>query len=187
MRAMSFLVLAACATLSAAAPAHTAGNSCGPHLTVTFEEAAPKDRFVILNDGAPGWAITDVRIVLVGSRGRLLFDTEAGGPGLNVYQPFELATPGADVRVAEVEDGSEALSLSFNPGRALQSGARVAFTIDVDDRVQLADMGPTMISGNEIEGARVIANAASAGGQSTTLEAMFDRTGTAQSPALACS
>jgi len=179
--------LAALLLFAGAAPAHTAGTACGPQVLVTFEESAPKDRFIIRNDSAPGWAITDVRIVLAGSRGKLLFDTEAGGPGLNVYQPFELASPGAGVRAAEVEDGSEALSLSFAADRPLMPGSRVAFTIDVDDRVQLADMGPTMISGNEIDGARVIADAVAGSGQSTTLQAVFDRTGTARSPALACS
>lgn len=164
-----------------------AATTCGPQVTVGFYEGAPKDQFVIRNASAPGWEVSSIEVLLTGSRGRLLFDTEAGGPGLNVYQPFELNGSGASPGTVRIEDGAEQLALSFPSGQRLTPGRSLAFTIDVDDRVELADLGPAVISGNEIEGASVRAEVIGPGGQSTVLEAVFDRTGQAVSPPLACS
>lgn len=182
-----FFAILCCAGFSLLFSVPATAQNCGPQVSVSFAESSPKDLIEIRNDSAPGWRLTEIAILLTGSRGELLFDTEAGGPGLSVYQPLEIATPGAQVKAAKVEDGARALTLSFDIDKAMVPGERLVITIDVDDTVQLADLGPTMISGNEIEGASVIAEIIDRNGHKTMLNAVFDRKGVAVSEPFACS
>ena len=116
-------------------------QTCGPQMRVEFFESSPKDLFIIGNVSAPGWRVTELAILLEGSRGALLFDTAYGGAGLSVYQPLEIAESDIPVRLAEVQDGSRVLTLGFEPAQPLLPGGELTITIDLDDTVQLADLG----------------------------------------------
>ncbi len=119
-------------------------------IRVDFDEGAPVDRFTILNDGACPLGTATVTVDLDGSAGGLIFDTTAAGAGIEVFQPFRIVA-GAERLTGEplVSDGDTAVAL---PLRGLPPGARVAFTIDVDDTVSARGI---MVAGGEIDGARV--------------------------------
>jgi len=185
MRCYLVLTFGIWAGLALSGPAMA--QTCGPQMRVEFFESSPKDLFIIGNVSAPGWRVTDLAILLDGSRGALLFDTEFGGAGLSVYQPLEIAESDIPVRLAEVQDGSRVMTLSFDPAQPLAPGGELTVTIDLDDTVQLADLGPTIISGNEIEGARVTATAVGREGQKTQINGVFDRQGVALTDGFACS
>ncbi|MEO1469489.1 MAG: aggregation factor core [Pseudomonadota bacterium] len=152
---------------------------CGPSARVTFREGAPVDVYTVENLSPGDWAIAAVDIGLIGSAGRLVFDTVPGGAGRNVAQPFR-AFPGeaalADMPL--VPDGAEAMALSF---AAFPTGARFQFSIDMDDR--LAGWGTT-VQGPEIEGATVTVTFV-AGERRSTLSAAFDARAVAE-PLTAC-
>lgn len=122
---------------------------CVQALTVKFVESAPRDRFEIIHT-ATGVFVSDLRIDLRGSSGGLIFDTEAGGAGVEVFQPF---AAGDGVGDAQIADGADQLSIRLD---ALSAGQRTGFTIDVDDRQAQSDLGQIRVTGAEIAGARVI-------------------------------
>ncbi|MGZ2256732.1 aggregation factor core [Roseobacter sp. A03A-229] len=121
---------------------------CVQALTVKFVESAPRDRFEIIHT-ATGVFVSDLRIDLRGSSGGLIFDTAAGGAGVEVFQPF---AAGDGVGDAQIADGADQLSIRLD---ALSAGQRTGFTIDVDDRQAHSDLGQIRVTGAEIAGARV--------------------------------
>ncbi|MGB0684292.1 MAG: hypothetical protein ACPGOV_16425 [Magnetovibrionaceae bacterium] len=160
-------------------------RACAPEVTVSFVEAAPKDIFQISNRSGAGWKIRAVAIDLEGSRGKLLFDTRFGGPGENVYQPFEALD--GQVSLAsqpDLQDGQTGILLTFHD---FVPGQDFRFTIDVDDQLATSDMGRTMISGAEIEGAAIKAILVQNDGTEITEAAQFDRQGRAVLGSGACS
>ncbi len=136
---------------------------CMRALTVKFVEGAPRDRFEIIHT-ATGVFLTDIRIDLASSSGGLIFDTEPGGAGVEVFQPF---TAGEGIDAAEIADGADQINMRLD---ALSSGQRTGFTIDVDDRNAQSDLGQIRVTGSEIAGARVIFTLA----DGDQLEAEFD-------------
>lgn len=119
-------------------------------LKVSFIEAAPKDRFVISNVGRCDLSSAVVTIDLSGSASGLVFDVTGNGPGVEVFQPFELVSGHDAVRgISTISDGDTAVTLELGN---LASGQSVSFTIDVDDT-----SGSTEITvvGNEILGATI--------------------------------
>lgn len=125
-------------------------------IMVRFEESAPKDRFTITNAGTCALPLTSLTIDLTGSAAGLIFDVTGSGAGVNVFQPFQLVTGEEHVlALPEVKDGDRAISLKL---MGLGPNQRVVFTIDVDDT---AGMTESMISGSEISGATVMAEATS--------------------------
>ncbi|MEM7525143.1 MAG: aggregation factor core, partial [Pseudomonadota bacterium] len=58
------------------------GSAAIADVTISFEESAPKDRFVLSHDGACSLGPLDVVIDLGGSAGRLIFDPTATGAGV---------------------------------------------------------------------------------------------------------
>jgi hypothetical protein len=96
---------------------------------------------------------------MTGSAGGLIFDTEGGGAGVEVFQPFE--TVSGDVASVSVSDGAGLLSLSVSDW---PEGAEISFTIDVDDVLRHGDLGQTQVSGGEIAGAELRINASGATG-----------------------
>lgn len=130
---------------------------CGPAFSVRFIEGAPRDRFVIENTAQDGGAIDSVALDLRGSAGRLIFDTQSGGQGVEVFQPWR-AEGGSAKLAAEpaVGDGDESLILLFT---RFEPGQRYGFSIDVDDRLAASDLGQIRVSGGEMEGAVVTVNA----------------------------
>lgn len=143
------------ATISMVAVLGTApAFACEPVATVEFNEAAPKDIFTIKNISNE-WTVKQLTLDLTSSRGRMLFDTEVGGTGLNVAQPFERRSGSATLSAApNISDGDSTLELRFD---AFGTGDDFQFTIDVDDTLPASARGPTMISANEIEGTLVLA------------------------------
>jgi len=152
-----------------AAATALASGPAAADFAVRFIEGAPKDRFEIVNRAACVRTATDLVIDLRPSAAGLVFDVTGSGAGVEVFQPFELVA-GADALVQrpQVGDGDTRVTLSV---RRLAPGARIAFTIDVDDT--LGPRGIT-VAGSEIEGALV---RVSAGGQ--TRAARFSSAGEA--------
>ena len=62
--------------------------NCDVSLDVRFLEGAPVDRFVLTNGSDRGIIQADVQFDLRPSAGKLIFDTQSGGSGVEVYQPF---------------------------------------------------------------------------------------------------
>lgn len=139
------LVLALCAPLPAAA-----------QIEARFVEGAPKDTFTLINAGCALGATT-VELEMSDSAGGLIFDTNEGGAGVDVFQPFE--TVSGNVVSVAVSDGTGVLSLSVPDW---PEGAEISFTIDVDDVLRHGDLGQTQISGGEIAGAEIRINAGGA-------------------------
>ncbi len=73
-----FLIAALVALLVGFAPPRIA-RACGPVVEVQFYEA-DGDIFVVHNLSKEPWTLINLEIVLTGSAGRLVFDTEDGGP-----------------------------------------------------------------------------------------------------------
>ncbi len=170
MRAIPALLL----TLATALPAHAA---CLYDVGVTFREGAPRDRFTVTNDNTTA-NITAVEIDLNGSAGRLIFDTIAGGSGVEVFQPYRSETDGTGLIGAPVvADGATSLALrfdNFGPGQSY------TFSIDVDDRLTQSDMGQIMVSDREIDGTIVRVSLRAADGSVSAREATFEGGGPAR-------
>ncbi|MTH97672.1 aggregation factor core [Roseibium sp. RKSG952] len=138
----------------------TAGISIG------FIESAPKDRFVVLNTSTCPTGPITLSIDLSESAGNLIFDTEASGAGVEVFQPFEL-TRGAEMieTIRAPQDGGHALEitlLDLLPDQPLE------FTIDVDDTLPDSALGQTRVAGSEIAGGRVQVSAQGAASRNGT-------------------
>lgn len=120
------------------------------NLDARFVEGAPKDRFEFTNRSACALANAEITVDLRTSPAGLIFDTTSTGAGVEVFQPFELVE-GAQALSSHtpVNDGDTQVVLTV---RSLAPGARIAFTVDVDDTI--SQRGIT-IAGSEIEGATV--------------------------------
>ena len=130
-------------------------NAYAGHLTVLFEEDAPKDRFIVRNDSTCLISDVSLKIDLAGSKAGLYFDTTASGAGVEVYQPFEVQSGGELLsEIPTIKDGDKVMELKF-PELAPES--RLVVTIDVDDSLSTTST-PTMISGSEIENATIRAS-----------------------------
>ncbi|NIA68648.1 aggregation factor core [Pelagibius litoralis] len=120
---------------------------------VTFQESAPKDRFEIRNTGGCALGAMKLTLDLAESLGGLIFDTSARGPGVEVYQPFELVEGATRVPdIPAVRDGGRSIELAMS---GLAPREVVAFTIDVDDTLTSNPLGQTRVAGSEIMGAAV--------------------------------
>lgn len=135
-------------SVSLASPVHA-------DLQVRFDEGAPKDRFTITNTGDCALGTTAVTIDLEGSPYGLIFDVTGRGPGVEVFQPFEVSSGGESLRTQpRVSDGDNRVTLDLV---GLEAGKSVSFTIDVDDTV---DNREITVSNQEIVGAAVVTRAA---------------------------
>lgn len=132
-----------------------------------FVESAPRDRFE-LTVGREDLA--QVTIDLRKSEGRLIFDTAAGGTGVEVFQPLR---DEGGANVSDVADGAEVITVTLRDARA---GGRAAFSIDVDDRLAASDLGQIRVTGGEMAGA--VATFQTADGRTQT--AVFDSGNRAQ-------
>jgi len=132
-----------------------------------FVESAPRDRFE-LTVGREDLA--QVTIDLRGSAGKLIFDTAAGGTGVEVFQPLR---DEGGANASDVADGAEVITVTL---RDAQAGGRAAFSIDVDDRLTSSDLGQIRVTGGEMAGA--VATFHTADGRTET--AVFDNRNRAQ-------
>jgi hypothetical protein len=140
-------------TLAAAAILAITTLPANADLVVRFEEAAPKDRFVVTNHTGCAFDRGVLVISLEPSHRGLLFDTERGGAGENVAQPLEIAVAeNVDAVTAPVVDGARSAKVAFN---GFPPEGRLVITIDVDDSDRSGPMGVQMISNSEMAGALV--------------------------------
>jgi hypothetical protein len=136
---MKFFSIAACAAVFA-----------GPSFAdvrVQFLEGAPKDTFIITNQGACAIGTSELVIDFEGTSAGLIFDVSGSGAGVEVFQPFEV-TEGADLLTSlpTISDGDQTATLLINN---LDSAQRIAFTIDVDDTNGVREI---TVSDGEING-----------------------------------
>ncbi len=145
-------------------------------IAVRFIESAPKDRFEFINTGACALGPVALHLDLSTSAAGLIFDVSGAGAGVEVFQPFELVA-GADLlsNTPIVLDGMSALRLDL---KSFPVGAKVAFTVDVDDTLDASDLGQIRVSGGEIAGAVVRMDEA---------EGVFSENAAARLPAVGCS
>ncbi|MEM7404722.1 MAG: hypothetical protein AAF458_05480 [Pseudomonadota bacterium] len=149
-------------------------------LEVRFTESAPKDRFTVSNVGKCDSGPFELTIDLSKSAAGLIFDTTAEGAGVEVYQPFAVSTGQVTLTSgASVRDGDKSLSVKVS---GLAPGARVAFTIDVDDTLAASELGQIRVSGAEIAGA--IARIDARGQE--PVSGSFDKTGRTLVDTLPC-
>lgn len=135
--------------------------------SLRFIEGAPRDRFELV---VGAQALHAVSVDLRGSAGRLIFDTERGGTGVDVFQPLrdEGGTDGGTVA-----DGAEVLRVVL---RGASAGARAAFSIDVDDRLAASELGQIRVTGGEMAGAMALFETR----DGTQIRAVFDAQNRAQ-------
>ncbi len=184
MKPTSRRPLAAAALGAALLFAPAIAHACGPNVEILFTESAPKDIFDIRNKSDESWTLVSLAIDLTPSRGGLIFDTDVGGPGENVAQPFERAGGNAQlVTMPTVSDGDGAMLMLFG---GFAPGQSFIFTIDLDDRLTQSDMGQTMISGAEISGAKARGLMRHADGRELSAEGTFDRNSEARLSAGPC-
>ncbi len=144
------------ATVLTSAPAYSAAIET--KVSVAFKESAPKDSFTITNAGTCTTFGLHLKIDLEPSRSGLIFDPTGSGAGVEVFQPLKITT-GQDIveNISTVRDGSQSVMLKIKP---LKPGARIAFTIDVDDTLTRSELGQTRVSGGEIAGAEILGRSA---------------------------
>ncbi|MBO6918180.1 MAG: hypothetical protein JJ858_07105 [Rhizobiaceae bacterium] len=148
---VSLIVALAGATTSHHALA--SGDSCRLDLNVKFIESAPRDRFVISNNSTSNIEILSASLDLSKSQGNLIFDTEDGGVGVEVFQKFRSETDAVKLVLSpEINDGDNQLDIAF------ESFARdkvYQFSIDVNDQNKQSDLGQIRVTGGELSGAEV--------------------------------
>ncbi|MDD9877992.1 MAG: hypothetical protein OXR84_11185 [Magnetovibrio sp.] len=163
--------------MAAALTAPAAARACGPEIDIRFFEASDGDVFIIANKSRETWLLVTLEIDLVGSKGRLVFDTEDGGAGFSMHAPFAAASGDVGLVAApDVADGAERVGLSFTqfaPGRDF------TFVIDLDDRLESSDFGQAVVSGPEIDGAKARAQLITPDGAQTPARGRFGPDGRA--------
>lgn len=128
--------------------------ACGERVEVQFFET-DGDIFEITNKSRGPMSLASLVIRLTGSRGRLIFDSEFGGPGAAMAQPFEPLRGEVGLKAVtlvggEGGDGAKVMRLQFS---GFEPGRRFEFVIDVDDQMESSEFGRAVVSGEEIEGA----------------------------------
>jgi hypothetical protein len=120
-------------------------------VNVEFLEGAPKDKFILTNVGICDLTDLEVTLDLTGSTSGLIFDVTDGGPGVEVFQPFQVVSgQGLLAGTPNVADGDKSVTLLL---KTFGQGQSVAFTIDVDDTSGTREI---TVSKGEICGATVI-------------------------------
>jgi len=154
-----------------------AAAACGIDIKIRFFESSG-DIFAIKNASQELWYLVSLSIRLTGSRGRLVFDTEDGGPGVSMHEPFGAVDDTVGfISATPVDDGGEEVRLlfsDFRPGRSFM------FVIDVDDRLENSDDGQAVVSGDEIEGANAQAVLTTKSGSQAKAKGRFGADGRAR-------
>jgi hypothetical protein len=119
-------------------------------VNVKFIEGAPKDTFILANVGICELTDVEVTVDLTGSTFGLFFDVTDSGPGVEVFQPFQIVS-GQDflADTPNVADGDKSVTL---PLKTFGQGQTIAFTIDVDDTSGTREI---TVTNGEIRGATV--------------------------------
>ncbi|PIW25686.1 MAG: hypothetical protein COW30_18915 [Rhodospirillales bacterium CG15_BIG_FIL_POST_REV_8_21_14_020_66_15] len=129
-----------------------AARACGPEVVIQFIDSSP-DLFIIENRSLEAWTLLSLEFRAEHSAGRVVFDTDFGGAGAAEPQQFEIVDGEVGLmRAPLVADGAEELTLHF---ANFEAGRKFIFTIDLDDRLPMSDMGQAYVTGEEIAGAEV--------------------------------
>ena len=171
IRSLILGVLAMVLLVSGPTPAY----SCGAKVEIRFFDS-DGDIFAIHNKSEGPLKLVSLVIRLTGSMGRLIFDTEYGGPGASMATPFVAVSDLAGGAVGfqgatPVDDGGEVVVLKFSD---FQPGREFMFVIDVDDRLENSEFDQAEVSNAEIEGAAAKAVLMGKSGQSSTAKGLFD-------------
>ncbi|MEY1554848.1 hypothetical protein AB3Y40_04355 [Yoonia sp. R2331] len=116
-------------------------------VTVTFVEGAPKDQFILENQGCD-LGTFDLTINLAAAPAGLIFDVTGSGAGVEVLQPVEVVT-GA-VTMTDVADGDQVLTLTITD---FDAGSVAIISADIDDTQAAGALGQIRVAGSEIAGA----------------------------------
>lgn len=130
-------------------------------ISLTFQEGAPKDRFVIENNLCSLSNVT-LTIDLSTAPAGLIFDVTDQGAGVEVYQPVELERGTA--AMTEVTDGSQKLQLTLEQ---FPLGDEITVSADLDDTLTNSTLGQIRVADSEIAGVTV--SIETAGGLGTAL------------------
>ena len=155
-------------------PARAGTAGCEPLLVVRFVEGAPRDRFELEAGAALEGTVATVEIGLDGAAGGLVFDTEPGGGGVEVFQPFRVEDASAGVSLAPdgfEGDGARVLALALE---GFGPGASATFSIDIDDDLVDSVRGRTQVVGAEIAGATVNLTTLAPSGERRSAASAFD-------------
>lgn len=156
--------------------ANAAGHACAWSTSAKFDEGAPRDYFHITNESTGPWAISAFHLDLKPSAGQLIFDTEAGGKGVEVFQLFDAAPGNVKMKEARIpDDGDTELQVSFNEFAA---GDTFSFSIDVDDQLTDSELGQIRVSGSEMAGSVLQIQMVNAQGEQRTQQLRFNEANT---------
>ncbi|MEL6980562.1 MAG: hypothetical protein AAGM38_18105 [Pseudomonadota bacterium] len=159
-----------------AAPSTAA--ACDPRLSLSFEDAAPRDRLTLVNLSETPWLATDLQLDLAPSAGALVLDTAPGGPGTSLSG----AVSGADLSAPpEVSDGATRLMLTL---RDVAPGERSVVLLDLDQS-GAAGFAPS-VSAAALKGARAEATFRAASGRESVAKGVFGDRGAALLAPPAC-
>jgi hypothetical protein len=173
MHKLAFALAVPAAVLFSAAQA----LACGPRVEINFYEDGGGDVFEIVNKSQENWAVKSLVLSLSGSSGRLIFDTDGGGLGASMYQPFSAGASDVGFEGASpVTDGGEVVALRFS---AFTPGKTFTFYVDVDDRLVESRYGQAMVTDEEIQGATGEAEMVHPSGESLRASGAFGREGKA--------
>jgi hypothetical protein len=152
--------------------ANAENHTCDWSVSAKFDEGAPRDYFHITNESTGAWAISALNLDLKPSAGQLIFDTEAGGKGVEVFQLFDVAPGSVKMKAAKIpEDGDTELQVSFNE---FASGDTFSFSIDVDDQMADSELGQIRVSGSEMAGSVLQIQLVNAQGEQRTQQLRFN-------------
>lgn len=149
----------------------TSSRPCELSVSARFQEGAPRDYFYITNASEPQWSISEFNLDLKPSAGQLIFDTHAGGKGVDVFQLFEVAEGSAEMGDTTLPgDGESQLNINF---LRFDAGDTFSFSIDVDDQLRDSSLGQIRVSGSEIAGSVLQVQLINAQGEERTQRLRF--------------
>ena len=119
-------------------------------IVVTFFEGAPKDRFVLVNQGCE-LADYSLQINLATAPSGLIFDVTDAGAGVEVFQPVEVVA--GSVNMSAVTDGDQAVNLEI---RTFAINETIVISADLDDTQADGALGQIRVAGSEIAGATLM-------------------------------
>ncbi len=148
----TFLIAASSLTMCAMTIQPSIANTnCAQSLEANFIEGAPRDNFTFINLSNERWQVKIIDIDLADSAGQLIFDTEAGGTGVEVFQLYKQESGDATIaNVTPPADGADKMKLEFSEFKSQQS---FRFSIDVDDTLTNSSLGQIRVTGGELNGA----------------------------------
>lgn len=148
-------------------------HNCVASVSGKFIESAPRDRFSFVNTSQPGWSVDSLTITLDTADGNLIFDTDSGGAGVEVFQPYRLESDSAKVaNVTLPKDGQQHIDITFDH---FPAGANYAFSIDVDDQLSSSALGNIRVTGGELNGTTVVVSFVSDDGVSQKQQTVFNK------------